>query len=235
MEELKDNCKHNRIPRNCYLCYLHRYDRKDNKTPMDTLHEKLSELQIRIAKLEQYKLLQDDMNTNIYQKVNFVDEHRKKQIDENRAVSKHFDELDLKTKILLTPEDRIKDINHSIDHLHECGVEQAKQMKDLTLRICDIEAMNQKAIDANPIKDIYERFEKIEKIINDLNFIGFMHSGKLGESQKNGLTFEEALIAFKQGKNIKRKVFDNTLNMFRPFDLMLNVKDLFANDWEVVQ
>jgi len=91
-------CKHGKISRNCYTCLtLHN---PQEKTELDTLHEKLSELQIRVAKLEEYKRLQDDknksfqyfldLNHEIYAK---LDQHRQKQIDENRAVSKRLDEI----------------------------------------------------------------------------------------------------------------------------------------------
>lgn len=216
-----DNCKHNNIKRNCYNCFVESWwGNDDDKKPMDTLNEKLSELQIRIAKLEQYKLLQDDMNTNLYQKVNFVDEHRKSQINENRAVSKHFDILDVRVTELSEwtrkeedrIHDKIKDVWHAIDHHAECGVEQAKQMKDLTLRICELEKANE--------------------------FVPFEESDYIDEPKTSGLTFEEAIGYFIKGKSIqyfdgitRGELYTPHKNVAYFFDYNL----MLTSHWEVIE
>lgn len=115
MDSTEDLCKHHKIQRNCYTCFVNReWSFDEDKTPLDTLHETISELRVRISKLEEYKRLQDDQNTevnkNIFDLNDFrngqisvnsihvkhidnLDEHRKKQIDENRAVSKSLDDI----------------------------------------------------------------------------------------------------------------------------------------------
>lgn len=102
-------CKHGKIFRNCYTCHI---EHNPPKTEVDTLHEMISELKIRVSKLEEYKRLQDDVNKERAHLINYksylaladeikkLDEHRKKQIDENRAVSRHFDRLDEEIKNL---------------------------------------------------------------------------------------------------------------------------------------
>ncbi len=93
-------CKHGIIARNCYSCHI-------DKTELDTLHETISELKVRVSKLEEYKRLQDDVNKdnkqdamNLYEFYYKLNEHHKKQMDENRAVSRHFDRLDEEVKKL---------------------------------------------------------------------------------------------------------------------------------------
>lgn len=69
MSSNQEYCKHNNITRNCYSCHLeHTYP----KSETDTLHEKLTELTIRINKLEQYKRLQDDENNRQKKINNFI-------------------------------------------------------------------------------------------------------------------------------------------------------------------
>lgn len=99
-------CRHERIARNCYTCHLE-YNYPQEKSELDTLYESISELKVRISKLEEYKRLQDDIsleNNNyikaLYEFYYKLDDNRKKQIDENRAVSKHFDDLDADIKVL---------------------------------------------------------------------------------------------------------------------------------------
>jgi cell fate (sporulation/competence/biofilm development) regulator YlbF (YheA/YmcA/DUF963 family) len=74
----EEKCKHSMIQRKCYACHLE-YINSQEKTQLDTLYETISELKIRISKLEEYKRL---------------------QVDENRAVSRNFDRLDEKFKAL---------------------------------------------------------------------------------------------------------------------------------------
>lgn len=115
-------CKHQRIQRNCYSCHQEYLSGEKEKTTMDTLHEKISELMVRVSKLEEYKRHQHDINIeqvkandmfcdsvhdvekdiknlNDFQSVinerwGTCVEHKNKQIDESRAVSKHLDDLD---------------------------------------------------------------------------------------------------------------------------------------------
>jgi hypothetical protein len=146
MNGIDGYCKHGKIFRNCYTCHI---EHNPPKTEVDTLHEMISELKIRVSKLEEYKRLQDDNNKGfqyfselahkhyldlhtrteklenspfgksatyhplfkrlseleewtrkeedaIRDKLKNLDEHRKKQIDENRAVSKHLSEIDVR-------------------------------------------------------------------------------------------------------------------------------------------
>lgn len=244
------NCKHHRIPRNCYLCYLHRHDNTEGKTILDTLHETLSQLKIRIAKLEEYKRLQDDNNKEVNkcifdlndfmyaqiqhnnisaERLKILEEHRQKQIDENRAVSNRFDAIDSWIR-------RVE--------------------KDLTLRVSDLEKMNQNAIDASPIKDIYARFAKIESKLTMNKWHEYFTSiGKEKELQEyidaiatgekllskiktTGLTFEEAIVAFKAGKTIRMNdgcvptiAYDHSPDM----DYIFRYADICRDHWEIVE
>ena len=154
--EKEPNCEHHRIPRNCYLCYLHRNDYDPTKkTTMDTLYETISELKIRITKLEQYARLQADHNnlqreinltlnahyTQTCRELNVLQEHRKKQIDENR---------DLGDRIAIL-EREIVDIK-----IYSHPMQEKVWQQNISTRIEQLEQTNQQAIDANPIKDIYE-------------------------------------------------------------------------------
>lgn len=83
-------CKHLQVSRNCYSCFI---ERQEEQYQLSDALKLISDFAIRIAKLEEYKRLQDDINQSLHAVIGFCDEHRKKQSDENRAVSKHFDNL----------------------------------------------------------------------------------------------------------------------------------------------
>lgn len=96
-----DKCKHGRIQRNCYICHLEFVYPQNPKAEMDTLHETISELKVRVSKLEEYKRLADDEIKKLSDFQSVINHrwstcviHKNKQIDENRAVSKHLTDLD---------------------------------------------------------------------------------------------------------------------------------------------
>lgn len=119
MSGIEGFCKHGNIWRNCYSCHID-FTYPKEITPMDTIHETLSELKIRVSKLEEYKRLQDDINKERAHLINYKSyldladeikklsdfqsiinqrwatcvEHKNKQIDENRSVYKHLIDLD---------------------------------------------------------------------------------------------------------------------------------------------
>lgn len=94
MNDFMERCKHGvEHMFQCHMCFMEYAEDKREKSAMDTLHEKLSELQIRIAKLEQYKLLQEDINNEHLQFIKILIAHKNQQIDENRCISRHFDQL----------------------------------------------------------------------------------------------------------------------------------------------
>ncbi len=247
-ESPENTCKHQRLPRNCYLCYMHRHEYEPTrKTPMDALHETISELKIRITKLEQYSRLQADHNT-LQREINLtldnhikeLNEHRKKQIDENRAVAKHFDDLDGWREAL----------DNDLGSAHE--------------KIIKLETMNQRAIDANPIKDIYERFAEIDRQLKNQGDINVVLLDKFKSVIKDeiiktkedmvatslkttGLSFEEAIVAFKAGKKIRRSKIhvDDFFIDAKSYEVkseksaidgcsMIELEDFFATDWMVI-
>ena len=180
MDNLDENCKHGQITRNCYSCYLHRNDNEPVNF-QDMIFSTLSELKIRIAKLEQYKLLQDDINKYSHIVIGFCDEQRKKQIDENRAVEKY------------------------LTRLEEDNAELNSRQNDLSE---DVEMLK-----------------------------GWHHSSHqqlFGEPKTTGLTFEEAITAFKVHKKIQRKHWIGTIS-YKNESLYFAIEDVFANDWEIVE
>ncbi len=274
MDSIETNCKHHRIPRNCYLCYMHRHDHdeKHYKTSMDTLHETLSELKIRIAKLEEYKRLQDDINgaqikandvfcdtmhdfekelkkisdfqSVINQRWGTCVEHKNKQIDENRAASKHFDDLDSAMEV-------------NVNILHE-KIEQAnnwilKVEKDLTLRVFELERLIESnkyvPFDEEDYDDEVEPpviLDMVDSNGEKVRFIGKIENpketlcmDKFAKPKTTGLTFEEAIIAFKAGKKIKLIDEFSCAVIYE----VIHDKDkgygfqhshIFSNDWEIV-
>lgn len=170
-------CKHGKIPRNCYSCHVEFIPQE--KSEMDALHETISELKIRVSKLEEYKRLQDDINKKdqyflelsheLYTK---LEEHRKKQIDENRTVSKHLSQLDQDNAELNS---RQNDLTTDIEMLCEI----AERLGVLEIEMVNIKIYShsmqekvwqeniskriEKLEDANPIKDIYNKLKDLEE------------------------------------------------------------------------
>lgn len=261
-------CKHNRLPRNCYLCYLHRNDNRD-KTPMDTLHETISELKIRIAKLEEYKRLQDDdirehhkqhvgnityltkEKIILEKRIDEFEDFHLQQIQHNTNLLERMHDTEVQQRHdgarLINLEDEITKINGWINALDtDCGSAHEKIIK--------LEQTNQQAIDANPIKDIYERFAEIERQSKNQNNINVILLDKFKSVIKDeiiktkecmvatpikttGLDFEEAITVFKTGKKIKRKEWAKFFYLQRNEidDNSINSTDILAEDWEIVE
>ncbi len=228
MEEEEQNCKHQRLPRNCYLCYLHRHDNEPVNF-QDMIFTTLSQLKVRISKLEEYKRLQDDVNgahgnqlfalhdlrlsliqdikeinkcifalndfknmqiTNYMQtsgELNVLHEHRKKQIDENRAVSKHLDELD-------------SEIDRQLKNQNNINVVLLDKFKSI---IKDEIIKTKEDMVATPIKT-------------------------------TGLTFEEAITLLKAGKNITIKGSNNYMHVIMDHN-MFSRAEILSNDWEILE
>ncbi len=154
------------------------------------LYESLCELKVRIAKLEEHKRLQEDENREVNQCIfdlngfrhaqiphnNIVDErlkifndHRKKQIDENRAVSRHLTNLDedivkVTESVNEFVETNFNNLNERLKKLEQSKVDDVPITFSLMgERIEKLEQMNEQVIKANPIKDIYERFDVLHK------------------------------------------------------------------------
>lgn len=228
-------CKHLKISRNCYTCHLE-YNYPKEKTQLDTLHETISELKVRVSKLEEYKRLQDDKNKwfeyfyeTSHKQYLELDDHRKKQIDENRAISKHLDRLI----------EEIKNIDESVvalkdwlsEHEQEgsaYGNEFEKRDEDLNKRIKDLE-------------------EGYQGLFAELHFLLDKECERQIKKTK-GLTFEEAIAAFKLGKKIRREAWDNKeyfLNLKKyEYDSrdsierkisLIDLADILKDDWEIVE
>jgi hypothetical protein len=127
----------------------------------------------------------------IKNRIDALHEHKLRQIDENRKISRRVDNIDAKSAYASARADEIsKYINERIDnvekHINEIfkhardglfclekrieKLEQSREAhsrnhKDLFERIEKLEQLNQQCFDANPIKEIYEKFEKIESKI----------------------------------------------------------------------
>ena len=202
MDNLDENCKHGQITRNCYSCYLHRNDNEPVNF-QDMIFSTLSELKIRIAKLEQYKLLQDDINKYSHIVIGFCDEHRKKQIDQNVAVSNHLD-------------------------CHDEDVRYLVKEKIILEKGC--------AEHNDKLNILLIRMDKLDLAIKlATEYVLFEESDYDDEPKTIGLTFEEAITAFKKGGKIKRERFVDFIHMDKdPFTEAITPRDIFENDWEIV-
>lgn len=244
--DTEPNCKHNRVPRNCYLCYMHRHEYDPTKkTTMDTLHETLSELKIRIAKLEEYKRLQDDENKTNNRLFARFNEDIKNHAEAITKLDSWIDALDhdcgsahekiikleelakerahlINYKSYLDLGDRIAILEREIVDIkiYSHPMQEKVWQQNISTRIEQLEQTNQQAIDANPIKDIYERFTEIDRQLKNQGDINVVLLDKFKSVIKNeivktrecmvttpikttGLTFEEAITAFKAGKKIR--------------------------------
>ena len=167
MDSTEDLCKHHKIKRNCYSCHIEHVHGEQEKTQLDTLHETISELRVRVSKLEEYKRLQDDQNTevnkNIFDLNDFrngqisvnsihvkhidnLDEHRKKQIDENRALSKHLDRFD----------EEVKNLDEFINEL-------TKRTNGLEFSLAVVPKNLENMVEIN-FNDLNERLQKLENL-----------------------------------------------------------------------
>lgn len=282
--ETESQCKHNRISRNCYLCHMEFVGGTlREKSEIDAPHKNLSDLMVRVSKLEEYKRLQDDRNIEqskisdrIYdcmhdfekelkeinkcifdlndfqnQQIFFntsLEDHRRKQIDENRAVSKHLDQLDQDNAELNS---RQNDLTTEIEMLHAWRVslddrigiidgqlldikiyshpmQEKVWQENISKRIEDLEATNQKAIDTNPIKD-----EIVKAHADGSVTVRCVGTGSIPKT--TGLTFEEAIVAFKAFKTIKRRGWIVWGITHKDESINLTIDDVIATDWEILE
>jgi hypothetical protein len=61
----------------------------------------------------------------------------------------------------------------------------------------------------------------------------------INNKKTTGLTFEEAMISFKQGKNVKRTIWDGfflNLDKYNKTIIMYDLKlaDIMSSDWEII-
>jgi hypothetical protein len=164
------NCRHSIIQRNCYACHLE-YINSQEKTQLDTLHETICELKIRVSKLEEYKRLQDDLN--------------KDHNNHKRKIKIH----DEKLNILLV------------------------KMNNLDL------AMTLAKDFDKTIAAYAENFKDFDELM---------------KQKTTGLTFEEAIVAFKNHKSIYRNGWECSIN-YLDKTIHLNIDDLLATDWEIIE
>lgn len=197
-------CKHSKVQRNCYACHLE-YINSQEKTQLDTLHETICELKIRVSKLEEYKRLQDDLNKHINNDIHNLNGHRKKQIDENRAVSKHLTDLD------------------------EFYSNQAKENKAIYDKFTNI---NDQIINIEKGMKLWEITQSSQNR-NFNNRISSLEKNSIPTNIK-GLTFEEAIVAFKNHKSIYRNGWEYSIN-YLDKTIHLNIDDLLATDWEIIE
>lgn len=228
MSGIEGFCKHGNIWRNCYSCHID-FTYPKEITPMDTIHETLSELKIRVSKLEEYKRLQDDINKErahlisyksyldladeikklsdfqsiINQRWSTCVEHKNRQIDENRSVYKHLIDL----------EESYQGLSAELRHL----LDSTSKSK---------EAFSQEPIILN-LKD--SNGEEVQ-------FVGKVNMPKETLCMDKftnpaPMTFVQAFKAFNEGKAIFRKnsmrfvLMDRSAITFSPDDIL-------ATDWE---
>ncbi len=263
MSSIDGFCKHGITSRNCYSCH-------SEKTELDTLHETISELKIRVSKLEEYKRLQDDLNKgyqyfleNNHDLYIILDNYRKKQIDENRAVSKHLTQLD-NDNAELNSRQNDQDIEteslhvmlhgwrRSIDNNLGSAHEKIMKLEEFKVRMeilfgdgtPPMDGMRPYPYVHSSLKETLcmDKFTKPKVCAGQDGELGpLIFPGKL---KTTGLTFEEALVALKSFKKIKRKhrryidhceVLDLKI---KPADLQVFVfplEDLFSSDWEILE
>lgn len=173
MDSIEENCKHNRLPRNCYLCYLHRHDNEPVNL-QDMIFTTLSELKVRIAKLEEYKRLQDD-------DIKKQDEARKEQFKESYV------------------------IHEKVKHMQDQQNYHEEKLNILLIRM--------------------DKLDLAIRLANDYE----------DEPKTTGLTFEEAIVAFKNGKKIKRNAWGAYhWLLLHNKSSTINNDDIMNNDWEII-
>jgi len=225
---MEDQCKHGKVTRNCYACHI---DHVYSKTELDTLNESLSELKIRLSKLEQYLRLQADHNklqqtiiTELANHINELQEHRKKQIDENRAVSKHLTDLD----------ESYQGLSHELRNLLE--------------KLSDNDFVKFDPADYTDEDDESKKsvtFDLGNGNRTEVRFVGnvtipkeTLCMDKFTKPKTTGLTLEEAITAFKTGKKIKRKAYwCDTLFMqlHNRESCSMDINDIMNDDWEILE
>ncbi len=251
MEEEDQNCKHQRIERNCYYCYLNR-NGNEPVNFQDMIFTTLSELKIRISKLEEYRRLQDDVNREYYKHIIKYDEH----------IEMNFNKLSDES------EERMKEIEvqqrHDmarITHHNEWLLEHDDYKKKLfshddkinilLLKLNKLETAFKESqvyvpFDEDDYADESEPpviLNMVDSNSNDVRFVGnitvpkeTLCMDKFTKPKTTGLTFEEAITAFKAGKKIKRKEWAKFFYLQRNEidDSSINSTDMLAEDWEIV-
>lgn len=230
-------CSHGNIPQNCPSCNLV-YIRPQEKSELDTLRETISELKTRVSILE---------------------EHQKKQIDENYAVSKHLDDLYGWKKVLDSDlgsdYERIMELEYSdkernksyrylrerveklenfsdFKKLEEClfnGLQTHLTILNMETRLKELEEWTRSDEDA-----IYLRLNKLEKHIL---FMLSDHKTQVNESKTTGLTFEEAMTAFKSGKKIRFHDGMSVSTIYepkKPWAFGFGYDEIQRDQWEIV-
>lgn len=214
---------------------------------IDALHKTISDLKIRIAKLEEYKRLQDDTNThNAKHNVSLCDamhdlekdihDHYAKQVDENRAVFKHLTQLD---------EDNAE-LNTTIND-HELQLQLIPKNLENTMEV-NIEILHAKIeqLDSwrealgNDLGSAHEKIMKLEDYIKLMNgdpeCPAIMGTRPFVSTPKTtGLTFGEAIVALKSGYAIKRPGgYSMVINKKSCHCYSISIADIEATDWEII-
>jgi seryl-tRNA synthetase len=202
MSNIEGFCKHGAIARNCYSCHI-------EKTEVDKLYEKISELMVRVSKLEEYSRLQADHN-NLQREINTVlnnsvkdlDEHRKRQMDENRAVFKHLTDL----------EESYQGLSAELRHLLQKPYF----------------SFDPGMLDTTKVRFVSKIDIPKETLCME----------KFTQQKTTGLTFEQAITAFKAGKKIRFHDGMTESSIYIPniaHGYGFDYSDICRDHWEIVE
>lgn len=232
MSDTEGLCKHKNILRNCYSCHLE-FTYPQEKTELDTLHEKISELMVRVSKLEQYARLQADhnelqreINATLNEEIKKLQEHRKNQIDENRAVSKH-----------------LTDIDENIEWLKNSPFAKSRTYEPLFARLEKIEQgmklweITQSGQNKKFNEEIKNLDESYQGLFSELRFLLDKECERQIKKTK-GLTFEEAIADFKSGKTIRFHDGMSESCLYKPQDgwsFGFSYNHMLGDHWEIVE
>lgn len=197
MDSSQDQCKHNRISRNCYLCHMECVGGTlKEKYEFDTMQQNISRLEIRTTKLEQYARLQAD--------------HNALQEEINRTLNNYIKELQQQHI-------KIERDYHELVRMHDNRISATE--KNIRFMMGDPSAQVHKPK---------------------------VHAGQEGElsplkfplQKTTGLTFEEAITAFKAGKKIMVRDDRCVSCIYEPISDYVygfEFSHMLSNNWEIVE
>jgi len=192
---------------------------------IDKIFEAMSELKFRIAKLEEYKKLQIDVNVETSKFLNELEDRVKiiEKMNQQCIEANPIKDIYSWFKIY---DDKI---NKYIFDLNDFKNAQVTYNKMTDSELLNLHEHLKKQIDENRAvsKHLTDLEESYQGLSAELRYL-------LEKPKKTtGLTFEEAILAFKTGKTIKS--FEAYEYNISKCTFVINSREILSNDWEIIE